>query len=348
MRVSFPAGNQDFRNVRNEASRACREFNSTPEDATPLERSRKWLDIVNPNRDRSKDSVVAITHDQTFANTNLVAKTPFIKPPIQIDYGRRLKVGGSTFINRGCMILDTPVADVVIGERCNIGPNCCIISVTHPASLDGRKSRMSIGQPITIGDDVWIGANVTILGGVTIGDGAVIGACSLVKEDIPPQTLAFGVPAKVVRSLRNIDPLTELEGPFAETLEDALGMENYLEGVGFKEGEMDVIELGLAMGCSQPLAPGVPHTSGVFHALTTTTAGSGIGGLMTSSGRRGSEQDQIQKRAEQRERVRKAEIWVAIGVGGILFAGLLLGFFFAGIYIAERRVCVSSGVMGDI
>ncbi|KAK3989104.1 trimeric LpxA-like protein [Cladorrhinum sp. PSN332] len=336
MRVSFPAGNQDFRNVRNEASRACRDFNSTPEDATPLERSRKWLDIVNPHRDRSKDEVVAITHDQTFANTNLVAKTPFIKPPIQIDYGRRLKVGGSTFINRGCMILDTPVADVVIGERCNIGPNCCIISVTHPASLDGRKSRMSIGQPITIGDDVWIGANVTILGGVTIGDGAVIGACSLVNEDIPPLTLAFGVPARVVRSLRNIDPSTEFEGPIAETLEDALAMDNHAAKPVYSDADMDAIELSLAAGGSLHAAP--PNGTNIFHARTRPAQ---------NQGRRGSEQEQLQRREEQRERVRKAEIWVAICVGGVLLAGLLLAFFFAGIYIAERRVC-TSGIMGEI
>ncbi|KAK4158872.1 trimeric LpxA-like protein [Cladorrhinum sp. PSN259] len=337
MRVSFPAGNQDFRNVRNEASRACREFNLTPEDAAPLERSRKWLDIVNPNRDRSKDEVVAITHDQTFTNTNLVAKTPFIKPPIQIDYGSRLKVGGSTFINRGCMILDTPVADVVIGERCNIGPNCCIISVTHPPSLDGRKSRMSIGQPITIGHDVWIGANVTILGGVTIGDGAVIGACSLVKEDVPPMTLAFGVPARVVRSLRNIDPSTEFEGPVAETLEDALAMANHAAKPVYSDADMDALELSLASAGGSPLHPVPPNGTNIFHALTWPVA-------PPDHGRRESEQDQVQRRDDQRERVRKAEIGLAMAVGGVLLAGLLLAFFFAGAYMAERRVCLSGYV----
>ena len=87
--------------------------------------------IVRPDRDRTEDGVLAVTHDQTFANPALQAKTPFVKPPIFIDYGVRLQVGGSTFINRNCMIMDTPVADVVIGEGCNIGPNCCIIGVTR-------------------------------------------------------------------------------------------------------------------------------------------------------------------------------------------------------------------------
>ena len=75
--------------------------------------------------------MLAVTHDQTFANPSLKAKTPFVKPPVYIDYGVRLHVGGSTFINRNCMIMDTPVADVVIGEGCNIGANCCIVGVTR-------------------------------------------------------------------------------------------------------------------------------------------------------------------------------------------------------------------------
>ncbi|KAK3303033.1 trimeric LpxA-like protein [Chaetomium strumarium] len=160
--VVFPAGNPDFRAARNRCARACREFNQTPDDADPEERAQKWLDIVRPDRDRSEDCLLAVTHDQTFTNPALKAKTPFVKPPVYIDYGIRLHVGGSTFINRNCVIMDTPVADVVIGEGCNIGTNCSIVGVTHPLRLDERLQRHSIGQPVTIGNNVWIGANVTI------------------------------------------------------------------------------------------------------------------------------------------------------------------------------------------
>jgi len=119
--------------------------------------------IVRPARDRRNDGA-AVTHDMTFRNPALKARTPFVKPPFYVDYGLRVRIGGSTFINRGCMIMDTPVADVTIGERCNIGPNCCIISVGHPLSVEERSSAYSsIGKPVTIGDHVWIGANVTIL-----------------------------------------------------------------------------------------------------------------------------------------------------------------------------------------
>jgi hypothetical protein len=42
--VIFPAGNSDFRAVRNRCARACREFNNTPDDADPEERSQRWLE----------------------------------------------------------------------------------------------------------------------------------------------------------------------------------------------------------------------------------------------------------------------------------------------------------------
>jgi hypothetical protein len=42
--VIFPAGNSDFRAARNRCARACREFNTTPDDADPEERSQKWLE----------------------------------------------------------------------------------------------------------------------------------------------------------------------------------------------------------------------------------------------------------------------------------------------------------------
>jgi acetyltransferase-like isoleucine patch superfamily enzyme len=53
--------------------------------------------------------------------------------------------------------------------------------------------------PITIEDDVWIAGRVNITAGVTIGRGSVIGGGSVVTRDIPPYSVAVGVPAKVIR-----------------------------------------------------------------------------------------------------------------------------------------------------
>lgn len=55
---------------------------------------------------------------------------------------------------------------------------------------------------VVIGDDCWIGAGVIILAGVTIGTGCTIGAGSVVKANIPPFSIAVGVPARVIRSAK--------------------------------------------------------------------------------------------------------------------------------------------------
>jgi maltose O-acetyltransferase len=60
----------------------------------------------------------------------------------------------------------------------------------------------TISKPVIIRDDVWLGMGVTVLKGVEIGERAVIGAGSLVTKSIPPDSLAVGTPAKVIKRLR--------------------------------------------------------------------------------------------------------------------------------------------------
>jgi maltose O-acetyltransferase len=55
--------------------------------------------------------------------------------------------------------------------------------------------------PIKIGNRVWCGINVTVIASVSIGDDVVIGAGSVVCKDIPSNSIAVGVPAKVVKPL---------------------------------------------------------------------------------------------------------------------------------------------------
>lgn len=53
--------------------------------------------------------------------------------------------------------------------------------------------------PVSIEDDVWLGEFVCVLPGVTVGRGAVVGAHSVVTRDVPPETIAVGSPARVVK-----------------------------------------------------------------------------------------------------------------------------------------------------
>jgi maltose O-acetyltransferase len=56
-------------------------------------------------------------------------------------------------------------------------------------------------SPASIGYDVWLGAAVLVLPGVTIGDRSVVAAGAVVSEDVPPDSGAVGIPARVIRSL---------------------------------------------------------------------------------------------------------------------------------------------------
>jgi lipopolysaccharide O-acetyltransferase len=55
------------------------------------------------------------------------------------------------------------------------------------------------GGPVTIGDNVWIGDNSVIIGPVSIGNGSIIGANSVVRGVIPPNSIAAGTPAKLIK-----------------------------------------------------------------------------------------------------------------------------------------------------
>ncbi len=84
---------------------------------------------------------------------------------------------------------------VFIGTEVEIGSHCAILSYS---SIDDKRG------PVYIGHWAKVGTHCTVMPGVTIGSGAVIGAHSFVNHDIPPDTLAYGTPARVVKSLKPI------------------------------------------------------------------------------------------------------------------------------------------------
>lgn len=71
----------------------------------------------------------------------------------------------------------------------------------HPLEVTKRNAGYEMAQPITLGDNVWVGANVVVLPGVKIGRNSVVGAGAVVTKDIPENSLAYGNPCKVVKSI---------------------------------------------------------------------------------------------------------------------------------------------------
>ena len=127
-------------------------------------------------------------------------ESSFLIPPASIDYGIHTFVGEGAYINFNVTILDS--AEVHIGDRALIGPNCQLITVGHPVDdVQRRRDAWEQAAPIHIGEDAWLGAGVTVLPGVSIGARSVIGAGSVVTRSIPDDAVAVGNPARVIRDI---------------------------------------------------------------------------------------------------------------------------------------------------
>lgn len=93
--------------------------------------------------------------------------------------------------------------NVLTGRWVTITDNSHGESIFQHMCLDPEKRPVISKGKITIRDNVWIGDKVTILAGVTIGEGCIIGANSVITKDIPPYCVAVGIPAKVIKSVKN-------------------------------------------------------------------------------------------------------------------------------------------------
>ena len=124
-----------------------------------------------------------------------------IRPPFRCDYGRHTRIGARTFANFGLISLD--VATVTIGDDVQIGPNVQLLTAFHPVAAGVRRDKWEAARPITIGDNVWLGGGVIVLPGVTIGANTVVGAGAVVTRDLPPDVVAMGNPARVVRPVES-------------------------------------------------------------------------------------------------------------------------------------------------
>ena len=118
-------------------------------------------------------------------------------PPVYTDFGKNIKIGKDVFVNSGCCFQDQ--GGVTLGDGCLVGHNVVFATLDHD-KCPGRRGDMT-AAPIVVGKNVWIGAHATILKGVTIGDGAIVAAGAVVTRDVPPNTIAAGVPARVVKTI---------------------------------------------------------------------------------------------------------------------------------------------------
>jgi len=111
----------------------------------------------------------------------------------------RLIIGESCKIGVECFF--DLSAKIVLDDFVTLGPQIMIITGSHKIGSSSNRLGENIRADVEIGKGVWIGTRCTILPGVKIGDGAVIAAGALVNKDVPSNSLAGGVPAKIIRPL---------------------------------------------------------------------------------------------------------------------------------------------------
>lgn len=94
---------------------------------------------------------------------------------------------------------------LIIGSDVSIAHGTTIMTTEHDFSTPWEKIRDAPVKKsaVRIGSDVWIGAGVKILAGVKIGDHVVVGAGAVVTKDIPSHSLAVGVPARVIKTIKS-------------------------------------------------------------------------------------------------------------------------------------------------
>ena len=148
-------------------------------------------------------------HDMKFI-ARLISQMSRLRTGIEIHPGA--KIGKRLVIDHGM--------GIVIGETAEIGDDCLIY---HGVTLGGTGKDSGKRHP-TIGNNVLIGTGAKVLGPFKVGDNSRIAANSVVLGEIPPDSTAVGVPARVVKIAgQKVDYASEVDqvsvsDPVAEEL----------------------------------------------------------------------------------------------------------------------------------
>lgn len=114
--------------------------------------------------------------------------------------GKGITIGEGTGINARAYL--SGQGGIEIGRNVIFGPEVKIFSENHNYNDPQQpiKAQGVTRKGVKIGDNCWLGAGVTVLDGVTIAQGCVIAAGSVVTRSIPENSIAAGVPAKIIKN----------------------------------------------------------------------------------------------------------------------------------------------------
>lgn len=164
-----------------------------------------------------------------------IGKKTVVRSKLHLIGGKHISIGHNSTLGKRCVITAwSSYLDQKLNPNINIGNNVVIgddshitcsniisigdnvltgkkITITDNAHGESNRLMLDIAPikrpifsngPVIIGEGVWIGEKVTILPNVNIGKNAIIGSNAVVTKDIPENSVAIGVPAKVIKVIK--------------------------------------------------------------------------------------------------------------------------------------------------
>lgn len=163
-------------------------------------------EVLKPILEQHKDSIIDYVIENDRRNSGVpmldikdiparIEPGAIIREQVTIEKNAVIMMGA--IINIGAVIGEGTMIDMgavlggraTVGKHCHIGAGAVLAGVIEPASA----------TPVIVEDDVLVGANAVVIEGVHVGRGAVVAAGAVVINDVEPDTVVAGCPARVIK-----------------------------------------------------------------------------------------------------------------------------------------------------
>jgi maltose O-acetyltransferase len=116
-----------------------------------------------------------------------------------------ISLGRHVYVAYGCWLMAGD--PIEIGDEVMFGPYCVVVSSNHTRRNRSFRYGSPMRAPIKVGCGAWLGAHSVLTAGCVVGNGSLVAALSVVRGEVPPDTMVAGQPARVITAV-----VDELEG----------------------------------------------------------------------------------------------------------------------------------------
>jgi acetyltransferase-like isoleucine patch superfamily enzyme len=124
---------------------------------------------------------------------------------VTVNFTNRVEIGRDVFLGMGCWLQGQ--GGIVLEDEVQLGPYAVLAAGDHTAKNGSYRMGKINLAPIRVCRGSWIAAHATVTKGVVIGSGALLAANSVATENVPPDSMVAGVPARVIPKRSHIEAL---------------------------------------------------------------------------------------------------------------------------------------------